>query len=129
MKGRIEVASEVGKGTSFGIFLPATNEKARITKQPEAFLSPVRGGSETILLVEDEATVLAMGRVILQECGYRVLDAYSGVEALEVFERNAGDIDLLLTDIVVPQGLSGVELAQKLVLEKPSLKIMLYQRV
>ena len=123
-EGWIEMASEMGKGTSFGIFLPATAETARTTKQPDALQAPIRGGNETVLLVEDEVTVLNMGRIILQDCGYRVLEACSGVKALDVWQRRAGAIDLLLTDIVMPQGLSGVDLARKLLAEKPALKII-----
>ncbi len=123
-EGWIEVTSEVGKGTSFGIFFPATTETVKAMKQTDALLAPVCGGDETILLVEDEAAVLNMGRIILQDCGYRVLEAYSGVEALNLWERHQGRIDLLLTDIVMPQGLSGVELAQKLIGQRPELKVL-----
>jgi signal transduction histidine kinase/CheY-like chemotaxis protein/HAMP domain-containing protein len=122
--GWIEVTSEVGKGTSFGIFFPAAADTAKTIKKTDVLLAPVGGGTETILLVEDEASVLKMGKMILQDCGYQVVEACSGVEALELWERNEGRIDLLLTDIVMPQGLSGVDLAQKLNGLKPALKVL-----
>jgi CheY-like chemotaxis protein len=123
-EGWVEVDSEVGKGTTFSVFFPATGKKAGSGKMDEPSPAQVRGGSEAILLVEDDAAVLKMGRIILQDCGYRVLEAASGAEALEVWQRNPDAIDLLLTDLVMPQGLSGIELAQRLLAQKPGLKII-----
>ena len=84
----------------------------------------VRGGSETILLLEDDISVLKMGRTILQDCGYRVLEAASGEAALEVWQQHQGAVDLLLADMIMPQGLSGIELGQQLAAQKPGLKIL-----
>ncbi|MCX6923069.1 MAG: response regulator, partial [Verrucomicrobia bacterium] len=83
-----------------------------------------RGGHETILLVEDEPVLRDMALMILEDCGYRVLQAGSGAEALKVWERNSHSIDLLLTDVVMPGGMSGRELAMRLLAERPKLKIV-----
>jgi len=84
----------------------------------------VVGGTETILLVEDEPPVRTLARVILQRNGYHVLEATSGADALSVWGQHAAKIDLVLTDIIMPQGVSGRELAQKLRAERPGLKVV-----
>jgi CheY-like chemotaxis protein len=86
--------------------------------------SDVGGGNETVLVVEDEPVLRDLAQVILEECGYRVLSAASGPEALDVWESKGGAIDLLLTDMVMPNGLSGVDLAEELIQRKPSLRII-----
>lgn len=122
-RGWVEVISEVGSGTTFKVFLPVTVEKAKSTKmkpdEPE-----IDGGSETILLVEDEAALRALARQILQRKGYRVLEAESGLKALTVWEKHAEEIDLLLTDMVMPDGVNGRELAQRLQSECAELKVV-----
>ncbi len=123
-QGWVEVASEYGKGTMFSIYFPATSETAIITRKTELLSSEVRGGSETILIVEDEPSVLAMGKVILQDCGYRVLEASCGVEALNVWRQHQDSIDLLLTDMIMPHGISGLDLAHRVIAEKPLLRIL-----
>ena len=82
------------------------------------------GGAETILLVEDEPAVLSMARGILARLGYQVLTAASGDEAVPIWRQNAGRIDLLLTDMVMPGTLSGRELAEKLLQERPGLQVV-----
>ncbi len=84
----------------------------------------VRGGSETILLVEDESAVLMMAKGILQRLGYQVLTAPSGDEAVPLWREQAEKIDLLLTDMVMPGSLNGRELAERLVQEKPDLRVL-----
>jgi CheY-like chemotaxis protein len=123
--GWIEVASEVGKGTSFNVFFPATGEpivglQAETTEAVEA----VRGGKETILVVEDEPVLRDLAHVILRDCGYEVLEAGTGSEALRVWNTRQGEVDLLLTDMVMPDGMSGMELAQRLRDAHPELKII-----
>jgi CheY-like chemotaxis protein len=84
----------------------------------------VQGGRETILVVEDELVLRDMAHLILQDCGYRVLEAGSGAEALKVWEQHSNSIDLLLTDVVMPGGMSGRELAVKLMGSHPGLRII-----
>lgn len=83
-----------------------------------------RRGSETILLVEDERPVRGLVRSILERYGYRVVEADSGVSALELWPRHKEDVHLLLTDMVMPDGMTGRELAEKLQAEKPALKVI-----
>ncbi len=122
-QGWIEVESELGKGTTFKIFLPA-NVKAVAAKSEKVAPQQVRGGNETILLVEDEPGVLTLARGVLKSYGYDVLEANSGVDALRVWAQFDTRIDLLLTDIVMPGGISGIELAKKLRREKQGLKVV-----
>jgi len=124
-KGWIAVASEVGKGATFKVFLPAVSEPLKIRAAAAVPVGKVPSGSETILVVEDEPVLRDMAQLILQGCGYRVLEAGSGVEALQVWQRNPGRIDLVLTDMVMPQGMSGMELARKLVAAQPKLKVII----
>jgi CheY-like chemotaxis protein len=86
--------------------------------------APVAGGSETILIVEDEPVLRSMARDILEECGYRILEASSGKEALDVWNQRANEIDLLLTDMVMPDGVSGADLVEKLQASRPRLKVV-----
>ena len=75
-------------------------------------------------MVEDEPLLRDMAHLILQDCGYRVLEAGSGAEALQVWEHHAGGIDLVVTDVVMPGGMSGREMAVKLMASRPQLKII-----
>jgi CheY-like chemotaxis protein len=81
-------------------------------------------GHETILLAEDEADVRSLMQAMLERYGYRVLTARSGVAALEVWQRSRDDINLLVTDMVMPEGMTGRELAERLKADKPSLKVI-----
>jgi PAS domain S-box-containing protein len=123
-QGWIEVQSQVSSGTVFRVYLPvsakAVAPAADGGTKPEAVL----GGSETILLVEDEPAVLGMAKGILERQGYKVLSASSGDEALLIWQENASDIPLLLTDMVMPGSLNGRELAEKLLSGKPDLKVI-----
>ncbi|HYC73132.1 MAG TPA: response regulator [Opitutaceae bacterium] len=121
-RGWIEVESAVGAGSKFTIYLPATAERP----QGSDDLPPPRpgGGRETILLVEDEMPVREVAKLILHEYGYRVLQATSGQEALEVWRWHGDRIALLLTDLVMPDDMSGLELAARLTKEKPALRVL-----
>jgi signal transduction histidine kinase/ActR/RegA family two-component response regulator len=123
-EGWIEVVSEVGKGSTFNVFLPASSEPIKAPPPESALAAPVQGGKETILVVEDEPVLRDMAHLILNDCGYRVLEAESGTDALKVWERHAGAIDLVLTDMVMPGGMSGRELAVKLLANHPQLRIV-----
>ena len=120
--GTIWVYSEPGKGTTFKIYLPRTEDDVERVDHRRA-ATPPAGGSETILLVEDEKGVRDLVRDVLETCGYTVLEARHGIEALAVARRHGGPIDLLLTDAVMPQ-MGGPELAECLVALQPGLKVL-----
>jgi len=121
--GWIEVESKVNAGAAFYIYLPRLPESEKsqteFTRAPE-----VRGGKETILLVEDEAPVRSLARTLLEHKGYHVIEADSGLSALEIWREQRDTIDLLFTDMVMPEGISGRELAARLLAEKPGLKVI-----
>ncbi|HEY0455242.1 MAG TPA: PAS domain S-box protein, partial [Verrucomicrobiae bacterium] len=122
-QGWVEVNSDLSLGTTFKIYLPETKKPIEpLDKTP--LQANVRGGNETILLVEDEPVLRELARVILQDYDYRVVEASSGVEALKVWDANGGKIDLLLTDMVMPEGMTGRELAEELKSRKPDLKVI-----
>jgi signal transduction histidine kinase/ActR/RegA family two-component response regulator/HAMP domain-containing protein len=122
-EGWLEVTSEPDKGSTFDVYLPAS-DKTPAPEREEAAEGPIVGGSETILIVEDEPVLRSMARDILEDCGYRILEASSGREALDVWKERAPDIDLLLTDMVMPDGISGADLVEKLQAGQPGLKVV-----
>ena len=123
-QGWIEVESEVGKGTAFKVFLARTGETVTAAGDGQPAEKAVRGGTETILVVEDEAPVRELVCRVLTGHGYRILQAESGAKALEVWQDSKEQIDLLLTDLVMPDHLNGGELAEKLWAERPRLKVI-----
>ncbi len=122
--GWIDVESQPGEGTTFKLFFPAETEMASTRAQAPTAPEPVRGGKETILVVEDEPVIRELAQVILQDCGYHVLQAESGRDALWLWEQRGAAVDLLLTDVVMPDGISGMDLAQRLMATNPNLKII-----
>jgi PAS domain S-box-containing protein len=120
--GQISVSSEPGRGTTFRISLPRTEEQASEAEAPSTETDAYRG-SEVVLLVDDEEAVRSLARRILKAKGYKVLEAGSGEDALERSRKHSGRIDLLLTDVVMP-GRSGPEIAQVLSRERPDLKVL-----
>jgi signal transduction histidine kinase/DNA-binding response OmpR family regulator len=122
-QGWIEVQSRPSQGSTFKIFLPPDDENAARKREPIPE-SQVRPGTETILVVEDEPPVRWIVKDVLGKFGYKVLEAGNGVEALALWHQHHGQIALLLTDIVMPVGLSGQELAEKFTAQKPGLKVI-----
>jgi two-component system cell cycle sensor histidine kinase/response regulator CckA len=120
--GHIEVESELGKGSTFHIYLPRVEGAAPDTKPPPGLLK-VPGGTETVLLVEDEDRVRALARLALASSGYTVLEARDGQEALDICQREQGPIHLVVTDIVMPK-MSGRELADRLAALRPGIKVL-----
>jgi CheY-like chemotaxis protein len=123
-EGWIEVESVVGQGSTFRVYLP-TVEPPQVAAATEALPESLPGGGETILVVEDEASVRAMTVRMLAQRGYRVLQAGHGQEALRLWEVEAGRVGLLLTDVVMPEGLDGFELAEQLRRNRPGLPVVL----
>jgi CheY-like chemotaxis protein len=123
--GWIEVASEVGKGSTFKVFLPLWEgtPKAPTTGAARGSKSH-QGSGETVLIVEDEGIVREAARLALERDGYRVFEAADGPEALAVWERSPIRIDLLVTDMVMPHGLSGGALARVLQTRDPHLRAL-----
>lgn len=120
--GHIEVESAVGKGTAFRIYLPRIPEKKEDAEQGEA-ITEIPRGSKTILIVEDEPMITDLARSILEEIGYKVLEAVNGEEALKVFKLKEGRIDLLLTDVRMPR-MNGLQLAEQLRAARPDMKMI-----
>ena len=122
-QGWIEVESAVGQGTTFNVFLPASST-ARISAIGGGSSAAARGRGETILIAEDEPALRRLAARVLRNLGYEVLEAGSGVEAIQVWEQQGKKVDLLLTDLVMPDGLTGRDLAKKMQTEASGLKVI-----
>jgi PAS domain S-box-containing protein len=122
--GWIDVTSEPGTGTIFSIYLPISEPAAAPNLQRASDIAGSLTGTETILVVEDEDGVRLLVVNLLERHGYTVLQAASGPEALEVWQRARDQIDLLLTDLVMPGGMTGRELAGHLRADRPALKVV-----
>jgi CheY-like chemotaxis protein len=120
--GAITVDTAPGEGSTFRIYLPKVGDAVEYTKMPEAPLPDARH-SETVLVVEDEQIVRELVCDVLSDQGYHVLCANNGEEALDLSRRHKGQIDLLITDVIMPQ-MNGHELAMKLSLERPTTKVL-----
>ncbi|MFO1476554.1 MAG: response regulator [Verrucomicrobiota bacterium] len=123
-EGWIDVRSDLGKGTTFLIYLPSCNAPATPTAPAPEIKPAEPGRGETILVVEDESAVRELACAALQKRGYEVLKAANGPQAVQVWEQNPGRIHLLLTDIVMPSGMNGSELAKILQARNPQLKVI-----
>jgi PAS domain S-box-containing protein len=121
--GHISVKSVPGKGSTFGVYLPLQEEVMPQKHSPEQESSGVHG-HETVLLVDDEPTVLKMTREILMRYGFTVLTACDGVEALEVFEAHRDEIRMLVTDLIMPR-MNGREAIEQIRSRKPDLPVIL----
>jgi PAS domain S-box-containing protein len=123
-EGLVIVASQAGQGSTFTIYLPRHGAGDPVAAQPAAAAPKLpRGRGETVLLVEDEAAILELGREMLSALGYRVLAAASPSEALARAEDYAGRIDLLVSDVVMP-GMNGREMARRLAARLPGLRCL-----
>ncbi len=123
--GNVLVESELGAGATFRLLLPRVGEPEPPAGTTSGVKAPVSAADEggAILLVEDETSVRALARDFLQVLGYQVIEASSGEEALELFERHAGSIRGVVSDVVMP-GMGGLELARRLVAQRPGTKIL-----
>ncbi len=122
-QGWINVYSEVNHGTTFRVYLPRLAKNGG-KKSSQPATTTMSGGNETILLVEDDLALRVSIRKTLWQLGYRILEAPTGVKALEVWKQNRDEIRLLLTDLVMPDGMSGKDLAQHILQENPKLKVI-----
>ncbi|HMJ24892.1 MAG TPA: response regulator, partial [Pyrinomonadaceae bacterium] len=120
--GNIWVYSEPGHGTAFKVYLPQIEGPIEPERQP-TISGAAPGGSETILIVEDEEVVRGLTRKILEGSGYRVLDASGGEEAVRLCHEHVEPIDLLLTDVVMPRT-SGREVADQLIALRPEIRVL-----
>jgi len=120
--GYIWVYSEPGQGATFKVYLPRVEPAGEPVAAPQP---PARalGGTETILLAEDEAAVRTLARRILEKHGYKLLLAATGRDGVQVAEQHGAPIDLLVTDVVMPE-MGGRELAQRLTARQPGLKVL-----
>jgi len=122
-EGWVEVESELGKGTTFHLYFPVTAAAAVDPEQMETQFH-ARKGTETILVVEDERDLREIVTRTLNLNGYRVFQAVDGQNALHIWAEYKNEIDLVFTDIIMPGGLNGRELAERLWAEKPELKVI-----
>ncbi len=120
--GWLEVESQPGQGTTFRVYFPANLQKAERTEPVND--TALCSGRETVLVAEDEDALREMVAEVLRIQGYNVLEAASGQAALEVWERATSPVDLLVTDMVMPGGIMGGELAERLMSQSPSLRVI-----
>ena len=120
-QGWVEVTSEIGKGTTFKLFFPGVSKPVE-SPTPIAAEPVLEGGIGTILVVEDDSALRHLVCSLLRHQGYRVIEAASGKEALDSWRQHGKNIDLLLTDLKLPGGITGFELGQELQSEKMELK-------
>lgn len=123
--GHIRVYSEVGEGTSVKIYLPRYHGLVPANDQLEEAPRPaVSGGDETVLVCEDDEKVRAYAVEVLNELGYHVIEAGNGPAALEALEQPGEHIDLLFTDVVLPGGMTGADVAREAAARRPDIKIL-----
>ncbi len=112
-KGFIDVESELGKGTTFRLYLPVSQAIESVIEKEEETLEEIPGGTETLLVVEDEETLLLFLQTALVDKGYKVLSAKDGLTALRIYQERKNDISLVLTDLGLPS-MTGLEVCQRI---------------
>ncbi|MCJ7526170.1 MAG: response regulator [Candidatus Aminicenantes bacterium] len=122
--GFIEVDSQIGRGTSFLLYFSAAESPASLTAKADLDTGLIAGGSETILLVEDEEDLCELLAAVLHDQGYGILVAHDGLEALERYRRHRGDIQLVITDMDLPK-INGAAVCQAILSSDPKTKIIL----
>ncbi len=123
LKGDIKILSEVGKGTTINIYLPLTGASVEVSS-PAAAAQTFPTGSERILLVDDEAMIIEMETLMLEELGYQVTSRLSSIEALELFKTNPQAYDLVITDLTMPQ-MTGDHLSKEIIAVNPAMPIII----
>jgi PAS domain S-box-containing protein len=123
-EGWIEVESVLGAGTTFSVFLPASAIRGQNSGSQKGGPT-VQGGKEAVLLVEDNAAVRSLASAVLRRGGYRVIEAVDGQEALKRWSEQEGNVALLVTDMIMPEGMTGLELSERLCRQKPDLKVVI----
>jgi len=121
-QGWLEVESQPNQGTTFRVYFPPAEHPAE--KKESVVNGTLPSGRETVLVAEDEDVLRKMVAAVLRLQGYTVLEADSGTHAIELWERTKIPVDLLLTDIIMPGGMMGSELAERLSSQSPSLKVI-----
>ena len=122
-KGYIWVYSEPGQGTTFKVYWPRSSRDVPVSVLSSGVAAPLTAASETVLVVEDEASVRELSTRILGQAGYRVLEAANGDDAERIFADHAGSIDLVVADVIMP-GCSGPELLNRLHVQAPALRVL-----
>ena len=120
--GAITVQSEVGKGTEFDVYFPLLKETGAVPQKEAS--TPIVGGEERILFVDDEEVLVELGKNMLSGLGYRVEGRTSSLEALELFRTEPERFDLVITDMTMPN-MTGLELAQELMRIRPDIPVIL----
>lgn len=121
--GHVAVYSKLGRGTTFKLYLPRV-DAAPATGKSEVRQSGMPRGTETVLLVEDEPVVRALGRHVLFMCGYAVLEAGNGRDAVKAAEDHSGPLHILVTDVVMPGGMGGRQVADAVLARQPGARVL-----